>query len=208
MPKATRELIERRKNEIVDACEKIYREKGFCGVTIKEISSETSFTRPAIYNYYETKDEILLDLLIREYEKWIAELEKISDHAGGMNTDSLTEALAESLSEREVLLRIQNMNLYEIEINSRVERLAEFKLRYKRTTEIIGTILKNAYTDASDEWRSHVGMTFAALLLGIYPFAFHTEKQIKAMKLADMPNDELTIAQIISNALRLMLPEK
>ncbi|MBQ3428311.1 MAG: TetR family transcriptional regulator [Mogibacterium sp.] len=207
MPKATPELIEKRKNEIVDACEKIYREKGFCGVTIKEISSETSFTRPAIYNYYETKDEILLDLLIREYEKWISDLEKIAENATGMGTGSLAEALADSLSEREVLLRIQNMNLYEIEINSRVERLADFKLRYKRTTEIIRDILKKSYPGTSEEWVSNVGVTFAALLLGIYPFAFHTEKQIEAMKMADMPNDESTIAELISKALRLMLPD-
>ena len=74
MPKVTDEHKEQRKREIVDACEKIYTEKGFYGVTIKEISTATSFTRPAIYTYFETKDEILLALLIREYEKWCGAL--------------------------------------------------------------------------------------------------------------------------------------
>lgn len=207
MPKATAELIERRRNEIVDACEKIYREKGFCAVTIKEISSETSFTRPAIYNYYETKDEILLDLLIREYEKWIEDIEKVSAKAGGMKRDELAKALAGTLAEREILLRIQNMNLYEIEINSRVERLADFKLRYKRSAEIIGEILKKAYPDSVDEWACDFGVTFAAVLLGIYPFANHTEKQAEAMKLAGMQFEEMPLTEIIAKALRLMLPQ-
>ena len=33
------------------ACEKIYKERGFTAVNIKEISTATSFTRPAIYSY-------------------------------------------------------------------------------------------------------------------------------------------------------------
>ena len=36
MPKGSPELTEKRKNEILDACEKIYRAQGFFGVTIKE----------------------------------------------------------------------------------------------------------------------------------------------------------------------------
>ena len=61
MPKRTEEQKEERKTEIINACEKIYKEKGFYGVTIKEISTETSFTRPAIYTYFETKDELPLN---------------------------------------------------------------------------------------------------------------------------------------------------
>lgn len=60
MPKRLPKLTEKRKNEILDACEKIYRTQGFYGVTIKKISTEISFTRPAIYNYFETEEEILL----------------------------------------------------------------------------------------------------------------------------------------------------
>ncbi len=50
--------------------------------------------------------------------------------------------------------------------------------------------------------------TFAAVLLGIYPFANHTEKQVEAMKMADMQYDELPLTELISRALRLMLPQE
>ena len=65
MPKHLRNWLKNGKKEIIDACETIYKAKGFYGVTIKEISTRTSFTRPSIYNYFETKDEILLALLVR-----------------------------------------------------------------------------------------------------------------------------------------------
>ena len=64
-----------RRNEIVLALEKLYKKKGFKDITIKDIAKETTFTRASIYNYYETKEEIFLDLYTKEYTKWIEALE-------------------------------------------------------------------------------------------------------------------------------------
>ena len=58
-----------RRAEILNACDRLYREKGFREITIKDISQETSFSRPSIYNYFETKEEIFLGLLTREYKQ-------------------------------------------------------------------------------------------------------------------------------------------
>ena len=76
MPKGSPELVAARKEEIIAACEKLYQTMSFKDITIKEIAAFTSFTRPSIYNYFETKEEIFLALLQREYERWIADLEE------------------------------------------------------------------------------------------------------------------------------------
>lgn len=44
MAKESLKLIVQRKSEIIDACEILYRTKGFREVTIKDISTETSFS--------------------------------------------------------------------------------------------------------------------------------------------------------------------
>ena len=64
------------------------REQGFYGVTIKEISTEISLMRPAIYNYFETKEEILLGLLTIEYGEWCAGLEGLIVSAKNSGSDS------------------------------------------------------------------------------------------------------------------------
>ena len=208
MPKASLELTARREKEIVDACEKIYRAKGFYGVTIKEISTETSFTRPAIYNYFETKDEILLALLIREYEKMCEGLKEVKERAALFEKKELAEALAQVLEERELLLRIQSMDLFQIEINSRIERLADFKKRYRCASDTLEEILRLYSSSASAQERRDCCMTFFAFMFGIYPFAFHTEKQRKAMKMAGMPNRETSIYKMVYNCLMKLLPER
>lgn len=208
MPKGSAERTERRKSEILDACEKIYREQGFYGVNIKEISTETSFTRPAIYNYFETKEEILLGLLAREYENWCGELEKIEIIAEKLNRVQLAEQIAHTLEQKTTLLRILNMNLYEIEQNSRVERLAEFKKLYFRSVTALTEILRGFKISISDKDCEEFCELFLAFLFGVYPFAFHSEKQVKAMKLAGVRLKEPTIYQMVNQCLLRFLPDE
>ena len=59
MFKGTPEIIAQRREEIVGVCEKLYQTMSFKDITLKEISSVTSFSRPTIYNYFHTKEEIL-----------------------------------------------------------------------------------------------------------------------------------------------------
>ena len=63
MPRVANEIVERRPEEIMAACKKLYRKKKLREISIKDISSETSLSRPAIYNYFDTKEEIFLDTL-------------------------------------------------------------------------------------------------------------------------------------------------
>ena len=56
MPKGSPELTNARKDEIITACAKLYETMSFKEITIKEIAAYTSFTRPSIYNYFQTKE--------------------------------------------------------------------------------------------------------------------------------------------------------
>ena len=79
MIKGTPELIAQRREEIINACEELYRTMSFREITLKEISRITSFSRPTIYNYFETREEIFLALFQREYDRWNEELTAILD---------------------------------------------------------------------------------------------------------------------------------
>lgn len=208
MPKGSPELTEKRKNEILDACEKVYRAKGFYGVNIKEISSEISLTRPSIYNYFETKEEILLGLLAREYGGWCGSLEALIPPAGELDRAGLAEALAGTLKEKDILLRIISMNLFEIEQNSRLERLAEFKKLYFRSVTALGKILRAFRPGTADAEREAFCTTFLAFLFGVYPFTRHTEKQLAAMKMAGITVQEPSICEMVSGCLLQLLPQK
>ena len=208
MPKVPPEQMERRKEEIIDACEKIYRAQGFFGVTIKGISTEITCTRPAIYHYFETKEEILLALLVREYKRWLDALAAVKERANTLTREELAAAVAHTLEDRDVLLRIQNMNLYDIEQTSRIEKLTEFKVLYKNMIMMLSEILIG-YSEKIQESRIEpFCLTFSAFLFGVYSFVFHTEKQLESMRIAGVEQSDVTIYDMVYNCLIQILPER
>ena len=205
MPKVSEEHRQERCQEILNACESLYRTQGFSGVTIKAIGERTSFTRPAIYTYFETKDEILLALFCREYDIWCERLEIIAQQAASFSAEALAEAIAHSLADRDVLLRIQCMNLFEIENNSRVERLADFKRRFQRMSQALRTILQAYRPTVTEEVCLSFCRTFSSFLFGVYPFSFHTETQRQAMALAGVHFPEADIQTMVADCLLCLL---
>lgn len=193
-----------RKTEILNACSDLYQTKGFREITIKDISTKTSFSRPSIYNYFETKEEIFLGLLTREYEQWSQDLIKIAE--GGVNgADDLARKVAESLQKRKTLLKITSMNLYEIEESSRLERLMEFKRQWKLSMEAFIHCVKTAAPEITEEELETVKYAFFPFMYGIYPYAFPTKKQKEAMEKEEISYEALTIYQLVEKMLKAVL---
>ena len=183
MPRVSRKTVEKRPGEIIDACRRLYRTMAFKEITLKEISKETSLSRPSIYNYFQTKEEIFLALLEEEYRLWADDLDQILSH-NGYDIQSFAVAISESIAKRETLLKILCMNLYEIEENSRTERLVEFKKHYGRTIDIIDAALEKFFPDMTTEDRTDFIYEFYPFLYGLYPYVYPTKKQMDAMKMA------------------------
>ena len=185
MPKGSPELTNARKEEIIAACETLYQTMGFKEITIKEIADYTSFSRPSIYNYFETKEEIFLALLQKEYERWIADLEAVISSRNAMTRDEIAGALARTLDRREQLLKLMSMNHYDMEANSRMERLTEFKKAYGRSLQAVDGLLRTFAPDLSAQDREEFLYAFFPFIYGIYPYAVVTDKQREAMDRAE-----------------------
>ena len=184
MPKGSKELTASRKEEIVTACEELYKTMSFKDITIKEIGNATSFTRTSIYNYFQTKEEIFLALLQREYERWSDSLQKIYNENENVSRLDFASMLAHSLEERMNMLKLLSMNLYDIEEHSRMERLVEFKRSYGRSINSVKNCLNKFFADMSANDKQEFIFSFFPFIFGIYPYTVVTEKQREAMEIA------------------------
>ena len=180
----SKEICDNRKEEIINACERLYEKKSFKEITIKSIGEETTFSRPSIYNYFETKEEIFLAILQQEYEKWILELEQMQRSYETMTKKQFAENMAHSIEKRQRLLKLLSMNLYDIEENSRMELLIEFKQVYGKAIRTIKSCLDKFFKDMQEEEKINFLYSFLPFMYGIYPYAVVTEKQKEAMSQA------------------------
>ena len=186
MIKGTPELIAERREEIINACEQLYQTMSFKDITIKEIGNVTSFSRPTIYNYFETKEEIFLALYEREYGRWNADLETILQNNERLSRKQIAEEIAQSLQNREQLLKLLSMNNFDMEANSRKELLASFKKAYGKSMKNIRRILEKFCPEMDEEGIRNFIYVFFPFMFGIYPYTAVTAKQREAMKDADV----------------------
>ena len=179
MPKGSPELTASRKEEIVNACEKLYQTMSFKEITIKDIGAVTSFTRTSIYNYFQTKEEIFLALMQREYELWAEEMKVLADKNESMTSEQFASSVAHSLEKHEQLLKLLAMNHYDMEENSRPERLTEFKVAYGASLDSVRACVRKFFPYIDCERFIFV---FFPFLFGVYPYSVATEKQLTAMR--------------------------
>ena len=205
MPKGSPELTNARREEIINACEELYKTMSFKEITIKEIGNATSFTRTSIYNYFQTKEEIFLALLKRDYELWIVDLKDMLAQYETMTKDEFVDKLAHSLEERAQLLKIMSMNHYDMERNSRQEHLTEFKAAYGESIHMVESCLEKYFPDMSVVEKQDFIYTFFPFMFGIYPYTVVTDKQRAAITGAGVNYVFMTIYEITYNCVKRLL---
>ena len=68
------QLIEARRNQILDAAATVFAEKGFHRATTKEIAKTAGVSEGTIYNYFASKADLLIGIMTR-----LAELESLDE---------------------------------------------------------------------------------------------------------------------------------
>ena len=205
MPKGSEEQTHARKEEIIDACAALYETMGFRDITIRDIGAKTSFTRTSIYNYFQTKEEIFLALLQREHELWISDLEELARREAPLSTEQFADALACTLEKRGCMLKLMSMNLYDMEVSSRLENLVSFKKTYADALQVISRCLKKFFPAMPEREIQDFLYAFFPFLFGVYPYTSHTEKQLEAMELAHVNYTEYSIYELTRSFIARML---
>ena len=199
MPKGSEELTNARKDEIINACASLYKTMGFKDITIRDIGAETSFTRTAIYNYFQTKEEIFLALLQREHEAWISNLEEITREHETMTIGDFSDAIAGSLEKRGCMLKLMSMNLYDMEGNSRMDNLVAFKVVYAQALRSVSDCLEKFFPQMTPGDIQEFLYVFFPFLFGVYPYTTATDKQKEAMKIAHVNYAHYSVYEIVKS---------
>ena len=205
MPKGSAELTQARREEILAACQKLYETRSFKEITLKDIGQQTSFTRTSIYNYFETKEEIFLALFQREYELFAGDLDALCQKEETLSLDALASKLARALENRPLMLKLLSMNLYDMEANSRMERLVEFKMAYGESKEALDRCLMKFVPALDEGGRQTFLYAFLPFVYGLYPYTVVTEKQREAMKEAGISYTYMSTYEMAYAFLKTML---
>ncbi|WP_027396101.1 TetR family transcriptional regulator [Anaerovibrio lipolyticus] len=205
MPKVTEEFLLAKREEIIDACAQLYETMSFKDITLKEIANATSLNRTSIYNYFDTKEEIFLAYMQKEYELWIEDLENLCRNNKELSRDELADKLAKTLERRGKLLKLMTMNHFDMEGNSRYESLVEFKKVYGNSIRAVKNCLDKFCQDMNEDAKREFLYVFFPFIYGIYPYVEINEKQREAMDEAKVGFVYHSVYEISYNCLKKLL---
>ncbi|MFF5988558.1 TetR family transcriptional regulator [Prauserella flavalba] len=134
---ARRELVE---NEMYEQATRLFAERGFAGTSLQDIADAIGITRPALYYYVKSKDELLAKLVTEVTNGPLDELRKLI--AGG-DLDPVAQLRA----------------IVEIIVRRRATQPARFRLLIRSEAE-----LPEELTSAYDDSRRAVLKTIAEVI--------------------------------------------
>jgi AcrR family transcriptional regulator len=94
------DLTAERREQILNAAEKVFNRLGFNKARMDDIVVESGLSKGALYWYYKSKDAIILALLDRVFMGEMAQFEKLVDAEGTASErlDQLTRAMVQDMA--------------------------------------------------------------------------------------------------------------
>lgn len=210
----TREQIETRREEILNACEALFQECDLDAITLKAIAERTSISRTSLYSYYQTRDDVLLGVLEREYLGWLEALQLGLKREEPLAPDELCAFLTDSMLGRTTMRRLLSVNLTDIEKNCSMEKLKAFKKNAVVPVHAaVESLIDRTFPEADAHARERFFCLFFLLAVNMYPFTHPTPKQAEACKEAGMSKPsiserDLCYTSLLALATTLGQPER
>ncbi len=177
------EQIKERKKEIIEAVNKMYDEMDYQDISMKTISENISIARSSLYCYYTNKEEIMLDILAKDYEAFIIELINAFLNS---NKETIPSILANIYLNNLRLLKIISIHLTDIEMHVSLEKLTEFKKPFVLYFKKLKDAIKMMYSDANEERITNIHNTLIMLTHSLYPLICPNKNQAMAMENVSM----------------------
>jgi AcrR family transcriptional regulator len=71
MPKVTEEHKQRRREEILEAAQRVFARHGYEGATVARLEEETGLSRGAIFNYFGSKDGLFVAVVAQSSDRLV-----------------------------------------------------------------------------------------------------------------------------------------
>jgi len=174
--------IEKRRQEIINACAELFDKGDIDDVHFKAIGEKTSFARSTIYKYYTSKEEILLDLLLLDVVAWVEDVNDFTEKHHKLTKEEFCHEFTQSYANNDRLLRLMSILYSVLEKNCSLEKLTDFKQNLIGFSKPVFMSLKKFFPEASDENIETFIATSSSFILGLYPETHLSDKQKKAIE--------------------------
>jgi AcrR family transcriptional regulator len=152
-----------REEAILAAAERLARANGVREVTLTAIADEVGMHKSAMLRYFETREDIYLQLAAEAWTEWSAAVRKELESLPGLTgrPEHIAGTIAKSLVDRPLFCDLLAHTPLNLERNVSTERVRAFKVRAIAEVAAVGAALSNVTALRESDARSVVGTATA-----------------------------------------------
>ena len=179
--------IEIRRNEILDAVERIYEKGNFDSITMDEIAAEAEFSKQTLYAYFKGKEEIMASIYIRAANNINQMIKSTLDNkesaSGYEKLDVMREVFTEIAESKPLYTKM--MSIFQLKDLNEFKDLGiydEIIAKNANLTRYMSDCISKGILDGSMPRNTDVqsGVLFLkALILGTVSMVVYNEQYIK-----------------------------
>ncbi|SDR31411.1 TetR/AcrR family transcriptional regulator [Pseudovibrio sp. Tun.PSC04-5.I4] len=156
-----------RHNDLIWAATCVLDEDGVDGLTLQAIASRAGIVKSNIYRYFESREAILVELLLQDFVEVIKELEK--QVSGVMTPTDMANLLAEMFASRKRLCELMSLIAPTMEKNISIECVRNFKRALLSEAARAGAALQKGLPWLNAEEALNVFFTIHVVVAGLWP---------------------------------------
>jgi AcrR family transcriptional regulator len=159
-----------RRLAILDAAAQLLADGGLDRVGLNAIARQSGLTKSNLYRYFESREQILLELLIADEAAWVTSLEvALAPLAGSNDARAVGSAVARTLCEHERLCLLTTVLATVLEQNVSLETVVAFKQQALALSIRISNALYTALPEHGLPAIAEFAHYVHALVAGLWP---------------------------------------
>jgi AcrR family transcriptional regulator len=182
------EQKEQRIAEIVDATARLYENHDFEEITFALIAKEARFTRSNLYKYFNTKEEVFLELIKHDIAEWRRE---VADRFRNQSysIQAFSEMWVDIHMKHKRMVELVTIMYTTLEKNASLESLISFKKKTQDEFGLLAEILLDALPVFTLDTLYEFLFAQLAMAIGTCPMFTLSQSQKEAMERVGMTTD-------------------
>ena len=176
-----------RREEILNAAKALFAELDYEEISLNGIAREAGFSKPNVYRYFATREEIFLAIYEEEQGKFVQSfISRLKRIRAKEPVDAIARAWVDVALDHRAWLELLPQAAMSMERNSSVAQIVEFKkVGYQRYGMLIDA-LESTHPGLSKEQWATVAQCAYAMMAGLWPIANPGDNVLEALRHPDV----------------------
>ena len=153
-------------------------------ISLRELSRRVGLAKSNVLRYFESREEVLLELLDSGWTEWLAalarELQALPALPAGLGADSaetkqrvdaIAEAMARSLADRPLLCELASVTANMLERNVSVPAARRFKIAAMNSMAVLQKLLRDHLPGLDEASAEQFTAASSVMVAGLWPLA-------------------------------------